>query len=98
MDFIIFFPKTSKQHNSIIIVVEGLSKVAHLIPVMSTNSASEVSQIFIREIVRLLGVPKKIVSNRDAKFTSRFSKDLFIGLGIDLAFCTTYYPQIDGYT
>ena len=36
--------------------------------------------------MRLHGIPKKIVSNRDAKFTSRFWKELFVGLGIELAF------------
>lgn len=47
----------------------------------STNSASEVAQIFIKEIMRLHGVPKNFVSDRDAKFTSKFFKELFVGLG-----------------
>ena len=63
-----------------------------------TKSASEVAQIFIKNIVRLHGVPKKIISNRYAKFTSIFWKELFAGLGTELAFNTTYHPLIDGQT
>ena len=47
-------------------------------------------------MVRLHGVPKKIVSDRDAKFTSKFLKELFAGLGTELAFNTAYYPQTNG--
>ena len=46
--------------------------------------------------MRLYGVPKKTISDRDVKFTSRFRKDLFAGLGIKLDFNTTYHPQTDG--
>ena len=46
--------------------------------------------------MRLHGVPKAIASNRDAKFTSKFLKDLFAILGTELAFSTTYHLQIDG--
>jgi len=49
-------------------------------------------------MVRLHGVPKKIVSNRNAKFTSKFWKELFVGLGTELALRTTYHPQTDGKT
>ena len=48
--------------------------------------------------MRLRGVPRKIVSDRDAKFTSKFWKELFAGLRTELAFNTTYHPQIDGQT
>jgi len=63
------------------VVVDMLIKVAHFIVVRSTYSTSEVAQVLTREIVRLHGIPKKIVSNRDTKFTSRFWKELFVGLG-----------------
>jgi len=47
-------------------------------------------------VVKLHSVPKKIVSDIDAKFTSKFWKELFAGLGIDLAFSTSYHPREDG--
>jgi len=60
------------------------------------NLASDIAHIFIREIVRLHGIPKKIVLDRDAKFTSNFWKELLVGLGIDLAFSRTYHLYKDG--
>ena len=48
--------------------------------------------------MRLHGIPKKIVSDRDAKFTSRFLKDLFPSLGTEFAISTTYHLQINGQT
>lgn len=71
-EFITSLSRTSMQHDSNMVVVDRLSKVAHSIAVKSMNSASEVAQIFIRKIVRLYGVPKKIILYIDAKFTSRF--------------------------
>lgn len=66
MDFITSLSRKVRQHDSIVVVVDNLSKVARFIPVKTTYSSSEVAQVFIREIVRLHRVPKKIVSNRDA--------------------------------
>lgn len=74
-------------------MVDKLSKVAHFIAVNSTNSASEVAHIFIRKIVRLHGVPKKIISEKDAKFTSRFWNALFTDLGTYLAFNIAYHRR-----
>ena len=73
-----------------------VEKVVDFVVVKSTNSTSEVVQIFIKEIVILHGVPKKIILDRYAKFTSMFWKELFANLGIELAFSTTYHPQKDG--
>ena len=75
MDFITGLPRTSRQHDSIIVVVNKLTKVVHFIPVKSTCSTNDVANAFIRDVVRLNGVPKKIVLDRDAKFTSRFWKE-----------------------
>ena len=72
MEFITGFLRTLRQHDSIMVVVDKLTMVAHFILVKSTYLASDVAQVFIREIVRLHGVLKKIVSDRDAKFTSIF--------------------------
>jgi len=68
------FPRTSKQHDSIMVLVDRLRKVLHFIIVKSTISISEVAQIFIKEIVKFHGVPKNIISNRDAEFCPMFPK------------------------
>jgi len=61
MDFITGFPRTFRQNDSIMLMVDKMIKVAHFFVVKSTNSATEIFHIFIREIVRLHGVPKKII-------------------------------------
>jgi len=94
MDFIIGFPRIVRQNYSII-VVERLTEVGHFILVKSTFSASDVAHVFIWDVVKLHGVLKNIVSNRDSKFTFMFWKELFAGLGIDLAFSIAYHPRTD---
>lgn len=74
------------------VVVDKLSKVSHFLVFKSTNSASDIAQIFIKEIVRLHGIPKKVVSDRDPKFNSKFWKEFFTRLGTKLAFSTGYHP------
>jgi len=91
MDFIIGFPTTVRQHDSIMVIVDRLTKVSHFIPMKSTFLTSDVAHVFIRDVVRLHGVPNKIVSNSDAKFTSMFWKELFASLGTKLAFSTIYH-------
>ena len=58
------------------VVVDRLKKSAQFIPVKSIFSASNISKVFIRDVVRLHGVPRNIVSDRDEKFTSKFWKEL----------------------
>ena len=61
MDLITGLAKTVKQHDSIMVIVDRLTKVSHFIPVKSTLFASNVAQVFIRDEVTLQGVAKKIV-------------------------------------
>ena len=98
MVFIIGFSKTVTQHDSIMVIVDRLTKVAHFIPVKSTLSTSDITHVFIKDVVRLHGVPQNIVSDMDAQFTSKFWKELFAGLGTKLAFSTTSRLQNDGQT
>ena len=95
MDFITGFPKTARQHDSIMVVVEKLTKESHFIPVKSTIKPDSIANIFMKEIFRLHGFPKYIFFDRDAKFTSNFWKGLFVYLGTKMNFSTTYHPQID---
>eukprot|EP00253_Pinus_taeda_P005316 PITA_05316 len=98
MDFIIGLPKSKKGNDSIMVVVDKLSKSAHFIPVQSTCRAAQVANIFMQNIFRLHGFPKTIISDRDVKFTSAFWRTLFEGLGTQLNFSTAYHPQTDGQT
>jgi hypothetical protein len=96
MDFIIGLPRTSKQHDSIMVVVDKLTKVAHFIPLKNTHKATYVADIFLKEVARLHGIPKTILSDRDPKFTLNFWKGLFKGFRTNLNFSTTYHPESDG--
>jgi hypothetical protein len=98
LDFITGLPKTQKQNDSIMVVIDKLSKSAHFIPVKSTYKAINIAEIFMKEIFRLHGIPKMVISDRDVKFTSTFWKELFAGLDTNLNFSTSYHPQMDGKT
>jgi len=80
------------------VVIDKLSKSSHFIPVKSTFKAINIAKIFMKEIFRLHGIPKMVISDRDVKFTSAFWKELFAGLNTNLNFSTIYYPQMDGQT
>ena len=98
MDFMTSLPKNVKQHNSIMVVVGKLSKEGHFILVNSTYKAINIIHIFMKEIFRLHGVPKIVISDRDSKFTRNFWKDLFKVLGTQLNVSTAYHPQTDAQT
>jgi transposase InsO family protein len=78
------------------VVVDNLTKVAHFIPLKTTHKATNVVDIFLKEVARLHGIPKMIVSDRDPKFTSNFWKGLFKGFRMNLNFSTAYHLEFDG--
>jgi hypothetical protein len=98
IDFITKLPRIVKQHDSIMVVVDKLTKAAHFIPIKLTHKATNIEDIYMREIAKLHGVPRTIVLNRDPKFTSNFWMGLFKGFGTNLNFSTTYHPESDGKT
>ncbi|XP_073133336.1 uncharacterized protein [Henckelia pumila] len=96
MDFVIGLPITQRRMNSIWIIVDRLTKSAHFLPVRNNFSMNQYAELYIREVVRLHGVPARIISDRDPRFTSNFWKSLHHGLGTKLAFSTAFHPQTDG--
>jgi hypothetical protein len=73
------------------VVVDKLSKETHFIPIKSTFKVIDGVDVFTKEIFRLHGFPKTIISDQDVKFTSKFLKILFVGFIMKLAFNTTYH-------
>lgn len=97
MDFIEGLPK-SEGYSVILVVVDRFTKFAHFIPVKHPYTAITIAQLFFDNIVKLHGLPKTIVSDRDTIFVSNFWKELFKKHKVELNFTTAYHPQSDGQT
>jgi transposase InsO family protein len=96
MDFIVGLPRTQSGYDSIWVIVDRLTKVAHFIPIKTAYSGQQLVELYMSRIVCLHGVPKKIVSDRGTQFTSRFWERLHEALDTQLRFSSAYHPQIDG--
>ena len=80
------------------VIVDRLTKSTHFIPVKNKRTTSGLASVYLREIVRLHGVPSSIVSDRDPIFTSQFWNSLQEAMGTRLNLSTAYHPQTDGQT
>lgn len=98
MDFVVELPETTKRHNSILVVVDKLTKSAHFIPIRDTYKASEIAHVFIKEVVRLHGFPKKIILDRASIFTGRLWASFQGALQTQLNFSIAYHSETDGQT
>ena len=74
MDFVTHLPRTSRKHDVVWVIVDRLTKSTHFLVVRITFTLEELCKLYIREIVRLHGVPVSIVSDRDPRFMAHFWK------------------------
>jgi hypothetical protein len=92
MDFIVGLPRTRDGYDSIWVIVDRLTKVAHFLPVRTTYTGAKLAELYMTRIVCLHGVPKKIVSDRGTQFTSRFWEKLHESVDTKLNFSSAYHP------
>jgi IS30 family transposase len=98
MDFVVALPRTQSGYDSIWVILDRLTKVAHFIPVKTTYFGPQQAELYMARIVCLHGVPKKIVSDRGTQFTLKFWERLQETLNTLLRFSSAYHPQTDGQT
>jgi transposase InsO family protein len=97
MDFITDLP-TVRAKNSILVVVDRLTKMAHFTPCSKSITVEKTAQLILDGIVRLHGLPEEIVSDRGPQFASKFWRRLFELLGVDIRLSSAFHPETDGQT
>jgi hypothetical protein len=101
LDFIMELPPSEydgKVYDTILVVVDKLTKMAHYIPTVSTLSSTGLTFILLREVIRLHGVPSSITSDRGKQMDSKYYKTFIDLLGSIVRLSTAFHPQTDGQT
>jgi hypothetical protein len=96
MDLITGLPPIG-HHNAILTIVDhGCTRAAIFLPISDTITGSGIAQLYLDHVYRWFGLPEKIISDRDPRFTSHFGRELTRKLGIKQNLSTAFHPQTDG--
>jgi hypothetical protein len=96
MDFIVGLPRTAKGFDSIWVIVDRLTKIAHFLPVRVKYTVATYAELYIARVLSLHGVPKTIVSDHGPQFMSKFWEELHKALDTKLLHSSAYHPQTSG--
>ena len=96
MDFIMGLPPSALKKNTIWVIVYRFTKWAHFLPIRDTYGVEKLSQLHVKGIVHLYGIPLGIVSDKDQRFQACFWKVLQKAFGTKLNFSSSYHPETDG--
>jgi transposase InsO family protein len=96
MDFITGLPTTSRGFDSIWVIIDRFTKLAHFLPVKTKYSTVKLARIYLERILSLHGVPKTIISDRGPQFVSKFWMELHKSLGTKVIHSSAYHPQTSG--
>jgi hypothetical protein len=92
MDFIVGLARMQAGYDSVWVIVDRLTKVAHFIPVKTTYSGAKLAEMYVSQIVCLHGVLKKILSYRGSQFTSMFLEKFHESMNTKINFSSPYHP------
>jgi hypothetical protein len=87
-----------RAKNSILVVVDQLTKMAHFTPCSKSITTKETAQLILNEIVRLHGLPEEIMFDRGRQFASKFWRRLFELLGVNIRLSSAFHPETDEQT
>ncbi|GJR45466.1 putative reverse transcriptase domain-containing protein [Tanacetum coccineum] len=96
MDLLTKLPRSRSGHDAIWVIVDRLTKSAHLLTIREDFSTEKLARLYIDVIMARHGVPVSIILDRDVRFTSHFWQTVQKALGTRLDLSTTYHPQTDG--
>ncbi|KAD4585738.1 hypothetical protein E3N88_23339 [Mikania micrantha] len=96
ISFITKLPLTAKRRDTIWVILDRLTNIAHFLPICETYTLKNLSELLIKEIVTRHGILVSIVSNRDTRFISLFWKQFDESMGTRLNIIIAYRPQING--
>ena len=94
MNFILGLPKIEKNKDSIFVVIDRFSKMTHFVPCNEINNDTHIGELYFKEVTRLHGIPKFIVSARDTKFISHFWITLWKKFDTKLMYDTRCHPKL----
>jgi hypothetical protein len=98
MDFITSLPETKENHDAVMAIVDKLTKLVIFIPSRTDMDTVATAKMLFSHWYRWFGLPKKIISDRDGRFISKFWEELFRLTQTRLAMSTSHHHQTDGQT